>query len=328
MNIRPKPYMQSILLVIAVILLLGLAGCEEKGDKSTETSMLDTVLPDETVDPVITGSTKNQSDIQVVFKPVDVGELSDYEDFLDWPHYAVISGIRADGSEAWSVITDRNYGLELSDWFSLGTADKLFYYTDYNTIFALDVKTGKSVWENNDMQKLVCSDNGFSDHRIGKNGELFICDGATDCLLVIDALGKTRFLSGLSDDLYVDAYIVSISYLDDGISVSTKDCNGAERQYFIPSGGMDTESSNQEGSASQARFFIKNVNSKLNIRALPQHESTLVGSLYDDTVMYFYGETDYGPGSDKVMHEWYKVVINQNFEGWVRSDLVKEISFS
>ena len=87
----------------------------------------------------------------------------------------------------------------------------------------------------------------------------------------------------------------------------------------------DVTNSNQDLSDLQARFFVKDVDSGLNLRSLPQHDSNLEGTIYDDTIMYFYGEIGQGLGSDGVMHEWYKVMADQELIGWVRSDLIKEI---
>lgn len=73
-------------------------------------------------------------------------------------------------------------------------------------------------------------------------------------------------------------------------------------------------------------IFIKNTSGNLNIRSLPQHESELVGQVSDtSTYMYYYGECKKGVGSDNVIYDWYKIRINEDIEGWVRSDLVINI---
>lgn len=71
-------------------------------------------------------------------------------------------------------------------------------------------------------------------------------------------------------------------------------------------------------------IFIKSTTTPLNVRALPQYDSTLVMSVKNaDTKMYYNGVCKQGLGSDGVMHDWYQVEISNTEQGWVRSDLVK-----
>lgn len=71
-------------------------------------------------------------------------------------------------------------------------------------------------------------------------------------------------------------------------------------------------------------IFVKNTTMPLNVRALPQHNSDLVVRLEkNDIKMYYNGISEWGLGSDGVMHEWYQVDISSEERGWVRSDLVK-----
>lgn len=72
-------------------------------------------------------------------------------------------------------------------------------------------------------------------------------------------------------------------------------------------------------------LFVKNVSSNLNLREFPQHDSSLNGRVSDDTPMKYYGETGQGLGSDNLMHDWYKVYVDENLQGWVRSDLVQAV---
>lgn len=91
----------------------------------------------------------------------------------------------------------------------------------------------------------------------------------------------------------------------------------------------DTQSSSghwralDEGTSAIVSIFVKNVSSDLNLRELPQHDSNLNGTVSDDTPLKYYGETGQGLGSDGIMHDWYKVYVDENLQGWVRSDLVQ-----
>lgn len=268
--------------------------------------------------------------IHVEFTCVEAVELFDRED-LDFPHYAIIKGIESNGTEAWSLTTDLNHGLNLSDWRELGAKNQLFYYTNYQTIYALKIETGELVWENEDIGRLICSDAGFSDCKVGENGELFLCAGSDDGFLVVDANGKTMRLFVASMEFYADAEVVGITYTDKEIDITTIGRDGTineyvgndERHYVVPRNQYSSIPVRQDGQP--ARMFVKNVDSNLNLRFLPQHESALAAKITDNSVMYFYGEVQKGYGSDGVLHDWYYVTTSQNVRGWARSDLVKEI---
>ena len=72
------------------------------------------------------------------------------------------------------------------------------------------------------------------------------------------------------------------------------------------------------------KYYQKGIDSSINLRALPKHDSDLVAVVSDASPMYFYGETEIGLGSDEKEHEWYKVYLGDGITGWVRSDLVEE----
>ena len=71
-------------------------------------------------------------------------------------------------------------------------------------------------------------------------------------------------------------------------------------------------------------YYQKAVEDMLNLRELPQHDSTLVAKITDARLLYFYGEVKQSYGSDGVLHNWYKVYPGDGVEGWARSDLVAE----
>lgn len=75
-------------------------------------------------------------------------------------------------------------------------------------------------------------------------------------------------------------------------------------------------------------IFIKNSTVPLNMRAQPQHDSELITSIENaDTKMYYWGVSEWGLGSDGIMHEWYQVDVSSTERGWVRSDLVKSVLY-
>lgn len=71
-------------------------------------------------------------------------------------------------------------------------------------------------------------------------------------------------------------------------------------------------------------ILIKYTSNNLNVRELPQHDSSLVCTITNFyTRLYFYGETAEGKGSDGNYHTWYKIITDDsNISGWVRSDFV------
>ena len=67
----------------------------------------------------------------------------------------------------------------------------------------------------------------------------------------------------------------------------------------------------------------------VNLRSEPRHNSSLAGEAYPPDVLYYYGESAWGEGSDGAQHLWYYVnVAGTNTWGWVRSDLVNETATS
>lgn len=75
-------------------------------------------------------------------------------------------------------------------------------------------------------------------------------------------------------------------------------------------------------------IFIKNSTVPLNVRAQPQHDSELITSIENaDTKMYYWGVSEWGLGSDGIMHEWYQVDVSSTERGWVRSDLIKSVLY-
>ena len=70
-------------------------------------------------------------------------------------------------------------------------------------------------------------------------------------------------------------------------------------------------------------IFVKNVNSALNVRSMPQHKSELVGKIEDyDIELFYFGECKKGLGYDNQEHVWYYIEAENGIKGWVRSDLV------
>lgn len=70
-------------------------------------------------------------------------------------------------------------------------------------------------------------------------------------------------------------------------------------------------------------YFVKNVETGLNMRSEPKHDSALVYTVEDRSRMEYLGENGEGYGSDNELHTWYKVSLNGHV-GWVRSDLVDQ----
>lgn len=70
-------------------------------------------------------------------------------------------------------------------------------------------------------------------------------------------------------------------------------------------------------------YFVKNVETGLNMRSEPKHDSALVYTVEDYSRMKYLGENGEGYGSDNELHTWHKVKLN-GYIGWVRSDLVDQ----
>ena len=70
--------------------------------------------------------------------------------------------------------------------------------------------------------------------------------------------------------------------------------------------------------------LLKNISADLNVREYPRHKSDLVAVVSSGQSMEFYGEIGQGYGSDEIVHDWYKIYLENGITGWVRSDLVTE----
>ena len=75
----------------------------------------------------------------------------------------------------------------------------------------------------------------------------------------------------------------------------------------------------------EGQKLVKNISADLNVRKYPRHKSDLVGVVSNRQLMYFYGETGQGYGSDEIIHDWYRIYLENGITGWVRSDLVTEV---
>lgn len=85
----------------------------------------------------------------------------------------------------------------------------------------------------------------------------------------------------------------------------------------------DEQNTNNE---KEGRKLVKNISADLNVREYPRHKSNLVAVVSNGQSMEFYGEVGQGYGSDEVVHDWYKIYLENGITGWVRSDLVTEAS--
>lgn len=83
---------------------------------------------------------------------------------------------------------------------------------------------------------------------------------------------------------------------------------------------QEPDSNNED----EGQKLVKNISADLNVRKYPRHKSDLVAVVSNGQLMYFYGEKEQGYGSDEIMHDWYKIYLENGISGWVRSDLVTE----
>ena len=78
------------------------------------------------------------------------------------------------------------------------------------------------------------------------------------------------------------------------------------------------------GEKNEGHKLVKNISADLNVREYPRHKSDLVAVVSSGQSMEFYGEIGQGYGSDEIVHDWYKIYLENGITGWVRSDLVTE----
>ena len=175
------------------------------------------------------------SGAQIVLMEVSgISPKRDYQYLQDVPKYAVITRVEANGAIAWKVTTDTIYGRDIG-WSLFGIAGNVLYYNDDSTIYAADLSTGQTIWTNPDLSQVARSDDRYTDFAIGENGELFVCEGAgSDAFLAVDANGNTMLVSPRGESMYYRAEITDITYLEEGIRVTTQDEDGNTRNYLAP----------------------------------------------------------------------------------------------
>ena len=110
----------------------------------------------------------------------------------------------------------------------------------------------------------------------------------------------------------------------DNIDVETADADNMEPEPAESDSTADSDGA-PPARTGEERYFIKNTSSTLNLRKLPQHDSELVGTVSDQSLLYFYGNVAQGLGSDEKEHDWYQVERGDGTTGWARSDLIREV---
>lgn len=103
----------------------------------------------------------------------EITEPSPTGDFDDTPQYAIITGFKEDGTEVWSIRTETDYGVSDCGFYNeVGTNQGVFYYFDHPrcALVALDISTGKVLWENFELQDMWPSEVDYS-----QDGTLLIC---------------------------------------------------------------------------------------------------------------------------------------------------------
>lgn len=151
-----------------------------------------------------------------------------FEDSMD---YAIIRAYRG-GEEVWTRELTPQQSTELEAFSELGIVDGLYLYNDVGTVTALDLATGKIVWENSDFGGAV---SGFD---WDEQGNLYLSGYYGPDFFMMNTAGQTiRRIDSLHEDYYwavdirklpEDAVEVTMSmsaYTDDGMYPIRVDLN-------------------------------------------------------------------------------------------------------
>ncbi|MCF0230033.1 MAG: hypothetical protein HUJ76_10135, partial [Parasporobacterium sp.] len=60
-------------------------------------------------------------------------------------------------------------------------------------------------------------------------------------------------------------------------------------------------------SSQSSVLYVNPINDNINVRSMPAHNSSLMGTVSVYEKMHFYGETATGYGSDSKLHYWYRI---------------------
>lgn len=160
------------------------------------------------------------------------------------------------------------------------------------------------------------------------------------CLLFAGTLLGLVMLSACGDSTTINNTYYTIENNTEnvtesvGANQSEKADEGQASQPVSSSGQDTTQTIVSQTAEGPVQYFVKNTSGNLNIRSEAKHNSSLAGVVEDDSSTYliYRGQSAPGLGSDGVTHTWYHVQIEgPNYsgakEGWVRSDLVREINY-
>lgn len=150
------------------------------------------------------------------------------------PKWAIITGYDDDGAQTWQVVTEQVFVLN-GGYSCLGASEDLLFYTDFHSLYALDVESGEQMWANEDISRIGGSDGGFHGSAVGKEGELYISATNGAGFMAVDERGRTLALEkGRYPDTYIQhAQVVNVWYFYDASLVLLEDPDGKQVEYYI-----------------------------------------------------------------------------------------------
>ena len=131
-------------------------------------------LFDEATGEFVLQEAAQEQEIEVVF---------DHRYEAGGTEYAVISGVRADGTTAWTLETSHLPAAQCDGIVSIGICNGLYYYTDGGVV-AVHLNDGSLAWKNTDAPGLNVS-------IFDEDGTLYYCCNFDLDFVAIDPTGKT-----------------------------------------------------------------------------------------------------------------------------------------
>ena len=170
------------------------------------------------------------------FTSYDVGQPGDYPAINDWPHYAVIEHFDEAGNIVWSVTTDTVYCLN-GGVRPIGASADVFFYTDYDYIYAIEIASGKPVWS---VPNTIGGRDGcFCGKAVGKAGEVYICAANSGKCMVINSRGMVVHADDPSGSYFGPGMVFTdIHYEGDMIIVTARNDEGRINQFMIFRGDL------------------------------------------------------------------------------------------
>lgn len=134
----------------------------------------------------------------------------------------------------------------------------------------------------------------------------------------------TKILIFITATFIINAFLFIIPVIIEKVNQNSK--NNIETESVIAENIPpleEAEESDKKTADNLQDIYIKNISDKISIYSKPGNNGEHISDIENFyTTMYYYGESEPYASDNGITYEWYKIYINNEKEGYVRSDLV------